>query len=87
MSDAQDRGEAIAGRTASYGLAARACLCTSATMALYVVITLAEAVLLVLRDARMSVSDRHLAWIVELIGREPAVECPSLARKVRVVEA
>jgi predicted nucleic acid-binding protein len=48
---------------------------------------LAEAVFLALRDARMRVFERHLDWVVELIGRDRAVECPSLPRKVRVVEA
>jgi hypothetical protein len=33
------------------------------------------------------VFERHLDWVVELIGRDRAVECPSLPRKVRVVEA
>jgi predicted nucleic acid-binding protein len=45
---------------------------------------LAEAAFFALRDARMRVFDRHLDWVVELIGRDRTAECPSLPRKVRL---
>jgi predicted nucleic acid-binding protein len=44
---------------------------------------LAEAVFGALREARMRVTDPHLVWVVELIGRERAFQCPSLPRKAR----
>jgi predicted nucleic acid-binding protein len=47
---------------------------------------LAEAVFLALRDARMRVFERHLDWVIELIGRDRASQCPSLPRKARFPE-
>jgi predicted nucleic acid-binding protein len=45
---------------------------------------LAEAVFSALRNARMRVFERHLGWVVELIGSSRLLECPSLPRHVRI---
>jgi predicted nucleic acid-binding protein len=42
---------------------------------------LAEAAFLALREARMRVFGGHLEWVVELVGRNRAAECPSLPRR------
>lgn len=45
---------------------------------------LADAVFLALREARMRVFESHLKWVVELIGRDRALQCPSLPRRARL---
>ena len=47
---------------------------------------LADAVFCALRDARMRVFERHLDWVVELIGQDRASQCASLPRKARFPE-
>lgn len=44
---------------------------------------LADAVFDAVRDARMHVPPRHGRWVIELLGRERAELCPSLARILR----
>jgi predicted nucleic acid-binding protein len=44
---------------------------------------LAGAVFLALRDARMRVLPKHQEWVLDLIGAERAVFCPSLPRFLR----
>jgi predicted nucleic acid-binding protein len=44
---------------------------------------LAEAVHNALRLARMRVFEHHLAWVLDLIGEERALNCPSLPRHAR----
>jgi predicted nucleic acid-binding protein len=48
---------------------------------------LAEAVFLALRDARMRVFPAHIDWVVALIGKDRALQCPSLPRSLRTVWA
>ena len=45
----------------------------------------AEAVFNALQNARMSVHERHLDWVVSLIGRERAASCISLPSHARTV--
>lgn len=48
--------------------------------------SLAEAVFLALRDARMRVFPDHTDWVVALIGKDRALQCPSLPRTVRTAK-
>jgi predicted nucleic acid-binding protein len=45
--------------------------------------TLGDAVVAALQRARMRVLPRHIDWVVDLIGRERAIQCPSLPAAVR----
>jgi predicted nucleic acid-binding protein len=45
---------------------------------------LADAVFAALRDARMAVFPHHLVEVLRLIGRERAVQCPSLPTRARL---
>lgn len=44
---------------------------------------LADLVFLSLSRARMRVPDHHGSWVVDLIGRERAITCPSLSKLMR----
>jgi predicted nucleic acid-binding protein len=48
---------------------------------------LGQAVFDALQGARMRVLQRHLAWVVDMIGPERAVLCESLPRSVRLAKA
>jgi predicted nucleic acid-binding protein len=45
--------------------------------------SLADAIFMALRNARMRVASRHLTWIIEQIGPDRAELCPSLPRSAR----
>ncbi len=46
---------------------------------------LSDAVYQALKIGRMRVMDHHIDWVVDLIGRERAVTCRSLSKKVRTM--
>lgn len=48
---------------------------------------LADAVFAAVRDARMHVPPHHGEWVIRLLGRERAQNCPSLARILRSMAA
>lgn len=47
-------------------------------------VALADAVFNALQAARMNVHMHHLAWVVDLIGRERVAQCRSLPRRIRI---
>lgn len=44
---------------------------------------LSDAIFNALTSARMRVQDRHIPWVIDLIGRERALQCQSLPLSVR----